>query len=158
MSVAVERITHDDNDRAIDLFQRVLELEPNNTLALNNLATLLAERPNELGQAQKYAERAITVAGRSPALLDTLGTIFIRTSEFDRAVATLEEAVAGTTTDPRYYFHLAVAYQRSRRATDARTALETAKKRGLDRAILTAGDRDLLGTLEQSLTTTAANN
>ena len=158
MSVAVERITHDDNDKAIDLFQRVIDLEPNNTLALNNLATLLSERPNELGQAQKYAERAITVAGRSPALLDTLGTIFIRTSEFDRAVATLEEAVAGTTTDPRYYFHLAVAYQRSGRGTEARTALETAKKRGLDRAILTAGDRELLESLEQSLLTTAANN
>jgi predicted Zn-dependent protease len=155
MSVAVRHVTEDNYDDAIGLFRRVLALQPDHTLALNNLATLLAERPNELGEAQRCVERAMAIAGRSPALLDTLGTILIRKGQSDQAVVALEEAVAGTASDPRYYFHLAVAYQRARREGDAKQALDSARRFGLDQAILTSGDRELLASLQAELRTAA---
>ena len=46
--------------------RRVLEIAPHNTLALNNLATLLAERPNQRAEALQLIERAIDSAGRQP--------------------------------------------------------------------------------------------
>jgi tetratricopeptide (TPR) repeat protein len=153
MSVAVQRIAQDDNDEAIRLFRRVVEIEPNHVLALNNLATMLADRPDQLNEARKYVERALAVAPRSPALLDTLGTILVRSQQYERAVAVLEEAVAGATSDPRYYFHLAAAYEKSGRESEAQKALATALRQGLDKSILTSGDRELLASLKHELLT-----
>ena len=155
MSVAVQRIARDDDEEAIRLFRRVIEIEPNHMLALNNLATMLADRPDQLGEAQKYVERALVIAPRSPALLDTLGTILVRSQNYERAVAVLEEAVAGAASDPRYYFHLAAAYEKSGRGSDAQKALGTAIQLGLDKSILTSGDRELLASLKHELLTAA---
>lgn len=148
MSVAVLRITRDDNDEGIRLLQRVVEIEPRHTLALNNLATLLAERKAQLGAAQEYVERAIAIVGRQPALLDTLGTILLHSKNYDGAITALEESVAGTANDPRYYFHLAAAYDAAGKPDEAKRALNTAVELGLDKAILTSGDRELLATLK----------
>jgi len=156
MSVAVQRVTRNDLDEAAKLFKRVIELQPRHTLALNNLATLYAEQPTHLAEAQEYVERAMTVAGRNPALLDTLGTILLRAGKFDEAVTALEESVAGSASDPRYYFHLAAAYQGAAHSAQAKAALNTAMQMGLDRAILTEGDRELLASLRQQLL--AVNN
>jgi Flp pilus assembly protein TadD len=154
-SVAVLYVTEDKYEEAVKLFRRVIELQPNHTLALNNLATLLAERPNQLSDARKYTERAMEVTGRSPPLLDTLGTILIHLGKNEDAVTTLEEAVAGPVNDPRYYFHLAVAYQRVGRNVEAQQSLSTAHKHGLDRALLTSRDRELLATLKKEQLTSA---
>jgi len=148
MSVAVLRVTEDDYDSAIRMFRKVVELQPNHALALNNLATLLAERPNQLAEARKYVEQAMSVSGRSPALLDTLGSILIRGGQYEQAVVTLEEAVAGAARDPRYFFHLAVAYDRVGRQEEAQATLATSRSYGLDRAILTSGDKELLASLQ----------
>jgi tetratricopeptide (TPR) repeat protein len=151
MSIAVRHVAENNNQKAAELFKRVVDLQPNNTLALNNLATLLAEQPDQLDEARKYVERAMVIEGRNPALLDTLGTILIRAGKFAEAVTALEEAVAGSATDPRYYFHLAAAYQRVGRSDDARKNLETSRNLGLDQAILTTGDRELLDSLNRAL-------
>jgi predicted Zn-dependent protease len=93
----------------------------------------------------------MAVAGRNPALLDTLGTIQLRAGRFDEAVAALEESVAGSASDPRYYFHLAAAYDGADESDKARKALSTAMELGLDKAILTEGDRQLLATLRRDI-------
>jgi Flp pilus assembly protein TadD len=95
----------------------------------------------------------MTVSGRQPALLDTLGTILVRSHQYKPAIVALEEAVAGTATDPRYYFHLAAAYDGVNRSADAQRALQTAIELGLDKAILTSGDRELLASLKHELVT-----
>jgi len=151
MSVAVQKVTRNDVDGAAALFKRVIELRPNHTIALNNLATLYAEQPEHLGDAQLYVERAMAVAGRNPALLDTLGTILLRAGKYDEAVAALEESVAGSASDPRYYFHLAAAYEGANKPDKARDALNTAVEMGLESAILTEGDRKLLASLKRQL-------
>jgi Flp pilus assembly protein TadD len=152
-SVAVQKVTEGDQSEAIRLFRRVIEIDPNHTVALNNLATLLAEQGSQLNEAREHIERAIKIAGRSPALLDTLGTILIRAGEPKLAVDALEEAVAGVVSDPRYHFHLAVAYKRLGRDLDAKRELEISRQRGLEQAILTSGDRELLTSLEAEIVT-----
>jgi predicted Zn-dependent protease len=152
-SVAVEKVTKGDQTEAIRIFRKVLEIDPHHTLTLNNLATLLADRPNQLKEAREYIERATAIAGRNPALLVTLGTVLIRAGEHEEAVDVLEEAVAGVYSDPRAYFQLAIAYQKSGNDTKARSALETSRQQGLDRAILTVGDKELLKSLEKELLT-----
>ncbi len=150
-SAAVLRTIHGRPADAIDLFEAVVKLSPKHLLALNNLATLLAEQPQRQQDALRYIERAIAVAGRKPALLDTQGTIHLMAGDFDAAVACLEEAVNSEAVDPRYPFHLAAAYAKAGRQDDARAAFEKSKLNGLDKQVLTAGDLALKSMLEESL-------
>ena len=156
MSAAVLHVSRGRSDEAIRLFRRVVDLEPENTLALNNLATLVGERPNRYAEALEYIDRAIAIAGRQATLLDTQGTIFLRAGDPEKAVSCLEEAVAGTATDSRYFLHLAAAYQKTDRLEDARDALESSHKHGLEGALLTQGDQELLTRLEQELLAAAS--
>jgi Tfp pilus assembly protein PilF len=144
MATAVLNVTRKKDAEAVRNFRRVVELAPDNALALNNLATLLAEQPDQLDEAQALIGRAIKANGREPALLDTLGTIQVRRGESQDAIDSLEEAVARGGGDPRYYFHLAAAYHAAKNADRAKEAFEVARNLGLAKSILTLGDQQLL--------------
>ncbi|MEX2187367.1 MAG: tetratricopeptide repeat protein [Pirellulales bacterium] len=150
-SAAVLRTIHGRPEEAIELFEAVVKLSPKHLLALNNLATLLAEQPERRQDALRYVEQAIAVAGRKPALLDTQGTIHLMAGDLKAAVKCLEEAVNSEAVDPRYPFHLAAAYAKSGRLEDARSAFEKAKQTGLEEQVLTAGDLAFKSMLEKSL-------
>lgn len=147
-AIAVMRASRGEYDKAAAAFRRIIQIDPENALALNNLATLLAERPNQQSEALKIIKRAIDIAGRKPALLDTQGTIQLRLGENESAIASLEEATAGGATDARYYLHLAAAYDLANRDLDALTTLEEARAFGLDNFVLTTGDREFLASLK----------
>ncbi len=151
MSVAVLQVTRGQQDEAIRLFRRVVEVSPENTLALNNLATLLGEREADRAEALNLIERAIQVAGRKPALLDTQGTIQLRLGSLSEAIRSLEEAVATVNVDSRYYFHLAAAYVRSDSPDKAMKAYNEARQRGIDKAVLTSADQALMKEIENEL-------
>jgi tetratricopeptide (TPR) repeat protein len=137
-------------DEAIALFRKILSIAPNNFLALNNFATVLAENPDQRGEALEHIQRAIEIAGRKPSLLDTQGTILLKIGNTERAIACLEEATAGGTVDARYHLHLAAAYQQAKRYEDAQSMLMEARAFGLEKFVLTADDRELLAALDKS--------
>ena len=145
------QVTRGQDDVAVRHFQRVLEIVPEHPLALNNLATLLAERPNQLAEALQYIEQAIEISGRQPALLDTLGTIQLRLGEPASAVSSLEEAVLLGGNDARYHFHLAIAYQKTDQIENARDSLRRARRGGLAKMVLTQGDQQWLQELETEI-------
>jgi tetratricopeptide (TPR) repeat protein len=95
---------------AIESFRKVLETEPNNGTALNNLAFLLAEN-GKAAEALAYAEKAVSLAPDKPEFEDTLGWVFYRKGLFDAAVTHLQSAVAKGG-DVRQQYHLAAAYFR----------------------------------------------
>jgi tetratricopeptide (TPR) repeat protein len=148
---AVRRASLGQYDEAIAIFRRVLDIDPENVLALNNFATVLAERPNQRGEALEHIERAIELAGRKAALLDTHGTILLKIGDAKQAIISLEEATAGGEADARYYLHLAAAYQLAQRHEDALRMLGEARGFGLDRFVLTGDDRELLAKLDEKL-------
>jgi tetratricopeptide (TPR) repeat protein len=150
-SQAVWRASRGQYDDAIALFRRVVELDPNNALALNNLATLLAEKPNQRTEALEHVQRAIDVAGRQPALLDTQGTILFKIGDAKQAISCLEEATAGGAVDARYYLHLAAAYHQARRDEDALRMLKESRAFGLEKFVLTDDDRKLLAALDEQV-------
>ena len=127
-------------------------------MALNNLATLLGERPNRYAEALEYVERAIAIDGRHAALLDTQGTIFLRAGEYDKAITCLEEAIAGSASDSRYFLHLAAAYHQTGQMGKARETFDLSGERGLEDALLTQGDQEMLTRLEQDLRAAAGIN
>ena len=58
-------------DTAIERYQQVIELQPANVVALNNLAYALAVHRNKPGDALALAKRAATLAPGSASVLDT---------------------------------------------------------------------------------------
>ena len=82
---------------AIHDYQRVLELDPGNALAANNLAwVLLEEAPEELRnwtEAERLASNALHAAPEDPYVLGTYGTVRLRRGDFDGAVNYLRRAL-----------------------------------------------------------------
>lgn len=71
-------------DLAVEHYLKVLEVEPNNSRALNNLAYILIEQGNFV-KALQYAERATLLAPDYPPVFDTYATTLFKTGEFNKA-------------------------------------------------------------------------
>lgn len=153
-SVAVLQVTRNNQVEAIRLLRKVIAKAPDDVVALNNLATLLGEDPSSRSEALALINQAIEAAGPQPGLLDTKGTIELHLGKASDAIASLEQSVANVNVDPRYYFHLAAAYFEADRQEDARDSLRRARQRGLDDAVLTEADRELLRRLDSAIPTT----
>jgi tetratricopeptide (TPR) repeat protein len=95
-------------DSAIEHYRKVIEEDPQNLAALNNLAYLLADNPTQIDEGIGYAKQALGLVP-SPGLYDTLGWLYYRKGAFEEAVQYLERAVAAEGTAVRRY-HLAMAY------------------------------------------------
>lgn len=93
---------------ALRAFSDVVANQPENVLALNNLASLLREA--DLPKALEYAERAYKLAPDAPAIADTLAMILLAgQGQEKRAVRLLEKAVQGAPGHPEISFNLARA-------------------------------------------------
>jgi superkiller protein 3 len=86
-----------DVTEAIKTFRRVLELEPQHTLARYNLALVL-RRADRLPEALDELGRALAIDPR-PEVHYTLGVIYWHQGDLDRAASALRAAV---TAEPRY--------------------------------------------------------
>jgi tetratricopeptide (TPR) repeat protein len=151
VAIATACVVQERYAESAELFEKANQLRPKDVVTLNNLATLLGEMPGEENKALGYINEAIEVAGEQSILLDTKGMILIRLGDVPQAVKTLEQAVAEPSSDPRFYFHLAVAYDRNGAADDARRTLTNALSSGLESSVLTKQDKQLLGELKRKL-------
>lgn len=154
-AVAAVWVDQDRPAEAIKLYEMMIQEQPENVVALNNLATCLGEIEGRGDEALEYIDRAIRIAGPRPMLLDTKGTILLARDEVDEAVRLLEQATDGADPDPRYRLHLAEAYRRVGQKEKARQSLQNALQGHLHRYVLTATDARLLRDLEQNLQPTS---
>jgi len=149
--VAGTRVMQKRTDEAIDLYRRVVALKPKDLQALNNLATMLGEKSDTRQEALRTIDEAIGIAGRLPPLLDTKGTILLQDGKIEEAIELLKEATLGSEVDPRFLFHLSLAYQKAGKTDEARKALQKAREGKLMEQILTAIESKQLSELEQQL-------
>jgi tetratricopeptide (TPR) repeat protein len=112
---------------AIDQFRKVVDAEPDNAQALNNLAYLLAENSAQREEALKYAQRAVELAPEDPAYGDTLGWILYQKGLYGNAVKYLERAGASRS-NVVWKYHLAMAYAKAGQVAQSKTTLQAALK------------------------------
>ena len=79
--------------KSATLYQRLLELEPDNVIAINNLAWIICEVQGKHQQALELANRGLKIAPRYYDLIDTRGVIYYRLGEFDKAVRDFNECI-----------------------------------------------------------------
>jgi tetratricopeptide (TPR) repeat protein len=135
---------------AIRLYREVLGATPENPLALNNLAWLLALHEGQGAEALELLDRALKVAGRASSLLDTRGVVLARLGRLAEAIHDLEEAAA-VAPSGALYFRLAQAYLAARERDDARKAWRRAQELGVKPYHLHALERADYGKLKGEL-------
>lgn len=147
------RLRQDRRAEATALLERVVEVAPDNVLALNNLAALWADEPAKHADALVMANRALLSAPRPlPFIHDTKAKILLHQGKADEALRELEATVEKwPDAEARIYLHLAFAYEQVGRPSDARAALMTSRARGLIVRELSPADRELLTKLDDRL-------
>jgi len=80
-----------DKSKAYSKYERLIESQPNNVLALNNLAWLAMEK-GELETAIGYIERAYSLAPTLPNVPDTFGQILLKLDKKRESLAKAKEA------------------------------------------------------------------
>jgi Tfp pilus assembly protein PilF len=97
-------------DKAIERYRTILELQPQNVIALNNLAYALAVRRKMPMEGLPLAEQAYALSGRNANMADTLGWIVHLAGNDQRAKALLAEAVQGAPQNPEIRLLAAVFF------------------------------------------------
>jgi len=130
---------------AIKYFRKVLEHQPDNAVALNNLAYILSETGDQTQEPLKYAQRAVELDPRNPEFEDTLGWVLFHRGLYGISVTHLERAMSLKSTALRQY-HLAMAYHKAGQEARGRTALQAGLR--MDPTLAEAKRaQQLLGTL-----------
>jgi tetratricopeptide (TPR) repeat protein len=112
------------------LYREVLAKEPNNAIALNNLAWLLSQERDRQDEALTLITRAVQGYGRRAELLDTQAMVLLKLGRTEEALADLREVTGDVPTAPRL-FHLARALHSTRDHDGAGRALKQARALGL---------------------------
>lgn len=102
--------------------ESALKLAPNNALALNNLAWTYQQLNNP--KALETAEKAYSIAGDNPSVLDTLGSILTDKGDTKRAVDLLQKAVTALPNNLDMQLHLGQAQAKGGDKAGARKTLE----------------------------------
>ena len=115
---------------AESLYRKVLEKDPRNVVALNNLAVFLSLRNIKQDEALEKMNQAITIAGPKPTLLDSRASVYLSRGEWQKAIDDLDTAISGKPTATRF-FHQAQAYEIGKNKTKAKAAFQKALNLGL---------------------------
>uniref|UniRef100_UPI002A80C93A tetratricopeptide repeat protein n=1 Tax=Reinekea sp. TaxID=1970455 RepID=UPI002A80C93A len=100
----------------------VLELEPNNTNALNALGYSWADMNKNLDTAARYIDLALASAPGNAAFQDSKGWLLYRTGDLDQALFWLQKAYSSMKND-EVAAHLAQVLWDLQRKTEARDLL-----------------------------------
>ncbi len=114
---------------AVDAYRQALELDPNDVVALNNIALLLSHQGNPQ-QAITYLKQALSVAGPRSDLLDSRGSVRLAMGDNDGAIADFTSAIADKPSASRW-LHLAIAQFRAHHTEEAQKAFDRALAMGL---------------------------
>jgi Flp pilus assembly protein TadD len=109
-------------------YREVLKLQPENALALNNVAWLMAtaKKPG----AVAMAEKAVALLPDRPVIMDTLALALAAEGQKDKAVDIMRQAVRLEEKNPQLRFNLAKLLVDAGDKAAAKTELETLAKLG----------------------------
>lgn len=126
MRLAAYYEEQDLDDEAIETYRRVLYDQPDNFIALNNLAWVYFKRSDsgDLKRALNAAEQAHEQNPRVPAVLDTYGWLLLHDGDVDKAIELLAQAASSAPDNPEIGYHYAVALHRAGDMAGARTQLD----------------------------------
>jgi tetratricopeptide (TPR) repeat protein len=112
-------------DLAIDNFQRALRIDPQHSIALQNLGSAYRQK-KDWPQAKTALERALALNPDDAEANYTLGMVYAQQSDTGRAYDYLQKAIALRPAYPEALNNLGILYLRTRRPSEAVQTFEQA--------------------------------
>jgi tetratricopeptide (TPR) repeat protein len=127
---------------AISAYERILTRDPGSLIAINNLASLLADHRTDKASLERAQALAAGLRqSQVPQFQDTLGWLDYRRGDVKAAVPLLEQAATALPSTAQVRYHLAMAYvtsgQDKRASQEFEAALRLTSDAGLKQAITT---------------------
>lgn len=101
----------DRSDESAELYRRLIELEPENIIAINNLAWITCEKKGQHQQALELAQQGLKLAPNYIDLIETRGVVYYRLGNLNKALQDLTRCVELYPSSSQQYvaanFHLA---------------------------------------------------
>ncbi len=131
---------------AAELYKRILAIQPDNVIAINNLAWTLCEEQGEYQQALQLAMRGLDIVPNYVDLIDTCGVAHYRLRQYDQAVQCFIKCLKlypdGIPAENVAYFHLGRALAKLGQKDDAIGNLNKALKLNEENGGLSPADID----------------
>jgi tetratricopeptide (TPR) repeat protein len=102
-------------DQAEQFFHKVLEIQPNSAIALNNLGYMLVDKTTRYADALKYIRKAVELEPTNGAYLDSLGWVYFKMGQYESAEDNMVKAVQHSSNDPAVHDHLGDLYEKTGR-------------------------------------------
>jgi tetratricopeptide (TPR) repeat protein len=138
---AICAVAMDDLQLAEQDFRRILQIEDDNAMALNALGYTLTDRTDRYQEAYRLIRRALELEPDSPAIQDSLGWVYFRMGQPEKALPYLEQALEGED-NPEIAAHLGEVLIHVGREEEGLAVLEGALERFPD-------DQYLIETLQR---------
>jgi tetratricopeptide (TPR) repeat protein len=117
-----------DWDRAKQQYEKVLEIQPENPLASNNLAYVMLQQGGNVDIAFQMAQTARKKFPDNANIADTLGWAFYHKHVYTSAINLFKEAVKKEPDSALYNYHLGLAYAKTGQAGLAKQQLDRVVK------------------------------
>jgi tetratricopeptide (TPR) repeat protein len=117
LAMLYEKINN--REGSIESIKKVLELDPDNPDAQNFLGYSYAEAGTNLDEAENLIRAALRAKPASGHIIDSLGWVFYKKGQYDKAVPELERAYKIMPQDGTVAEHLADAYVQQKRYREA---------------------------------------
>jgi tetratricopeptide (TPR) repeat protein len=108
---------------AAEAYENLVRVNPRLGAAYNNLAYLYAEHLGNLDRAFDLAQQARQLLSSNPHVADTLGWIFFKRKEYDRALPLLIESAQNLPDKPEVLYHLGMTHYMMGQEEAARSAM-----------------------------------
>jgi tetratricopeptide (TPR) repeat protein len=115
-------------DKLRATYESILKIQPDNGVALNNIAYFMAESGTDLDQALTYAQRAKQQMPNNPDVADTLGWVYIKKNLSDDAIKIFRDLLSKKPEHVTWRYHLAIALVQKGDRLQAKKEIETAMK------------------------------
>lgn len=83
----------DSIDSAQDCYERAITIDPNNYIAYNNCAYMIADRGRDLDKARRYATYAVMSSPHSSTYLDTYAWVLFKLKDYAGARTNIDQAL-----------------------------------------------------------------
>ena len=93
---------------AVDYYEKALDLDSNNTTALNGLGYILADTGKDAIRALRYCKKAVDLKPQNPAYLDSLGWAYYKNGDILEARTWLHRAVEAAPGEEEIKEHLRI--------------------------------------------------
>jgi len=128
LKIAVIYELTNEKSKTKPIYEKILKIAPDNPIALNNLAYMMAESGIDLDQALTYAQRAKQKMPNNPDVADTLGWVYIKKNLSDDAIKIFRDLLQARPTHVTWRYHLAIALFQKGDKLQAKKELEVALK------------------------------